>query len=208
MLTLPSLWEDVGPAHDTSGLSARAAWGAEGMFGEDAGAKAEFEALAAQERELWGAMLSGVAVKEHMEDAYCHTLRVRGRLGHASNALCCGVRGLIRRSSGMEGMYWVRGLIWCASDTDIRYCAMLRAHALPYPFALLFWLGRLLDGGRPSEPACMCLLGMHAACMRLLKRERRAVPMLASLRRSAWRDTRKRTDYRSPAQVDSGAQQM
>lgn len=50
--------------------------GAGGLFGEDEEAKKEFEQLAQQERQLWGTMLSGVAVKEHMEDTYCHMLRV------------------------------------------------------------------------------------------------------------------------------------
>lgn len=48
----------------------------EGMFGEDLEAKAEFERLAEQERQLWLTIITGAGVKEHMEDTYCYRLRV------------------------------------------------------------------------------------------------------------------------------------
>ncbi len=55
---------------------------AEGMLGKNEEAKAEFEALARQEMEVWKSMLSGAAVMEHMEDKYHDMLKVGATLGN------------------------------------------------------------------------------------------------------------------------------
>ncbi|KAK9918553.1 hypothetical protein WJX75_004940 [Coccomyxa subellipsoidea] len=47
----------------------------EGMLGDDPEAKAEFEALAQQEMEVWKSIVSGAAVLEHMEDKYHDMLK-------------------------------------------------------------------------------------------------------------------------------------
>jgi hypothetical protein len=46
------------------------------MLGDDPEAKAEFEALAQQEMEVWKSIVSGAAVLEHMEDKYHDMLKV------------------------------------------------------------------------------------------------------------------------------------
>lgn len=46
------------------------------MLGDDPEAKAEFEALAQQEMEVWKSIVSGAAVMEHMEDKYHDMLKV------------------------------------------------------------------------------------------------------------------------------------
>jgi hypothetical protein len=52
------------------------------MLGKNEEAKAEFEALARQEMEVWKSMLSGAAVMEHMEDKYHDMLKVGATLGN------------------------------------------------------------------------------------------------------------------------------
>lgn len=79
----------LGKGLNAGGLTCCA--GAEGLFGEDETAKAEFEQLAKQERELWGTMLSGVAVKEHMEAVYCSMLRVSCCILQHAVAIACNL---------------------------------------------------------------------------------------------------------------------
>ena len=50
--------------------------GAEGAFGEDKEAKAEFEELARAEMDVWKSMVSGKAIQEHMEDVYHNMIKV------------------------------------------------------------------------------------------------------------------------------------